>query len=180
MDWGDARALETPYKGYRFRSRLEARWAVFMDAITVEWEYEPEGFNLGRAGFYLPDFWLPTEHAWLEVKPSGSPPIEEYDKFHALAELSRFPVFVMQGWLDPMTICEGGGFYNALPEPNERGSTSDLRGTMWAACLACGATGLAHSHGVDPHMWCGHSAPGTSPELERAWSLARGQRFGRA
>ena len=25
--------IETAYKGYRFRSRLEARWAVFFDAI---------------------------------------------------------------------------------------------------------------------------------------------------
>jgi hypothetical protein len=26
-----AKAIETHYKGYRFRSRLEARWAVFFD-----------------------------------------------------------------------------------------------------------------------------------------------------
>ena len=27
----DIKAIETYYKGYRFRSRLEARWAVFFD-----------------------------------------------------------------------------------------------------------------------------------------------------
>ena len=38
--------IETVYKGYRFRSRLEARWAVFFDALDIEWYYEPEkGFN---------------------------------------------------------------------------------------------------------------------------------------
>lgn len=26
--------IETEYKGYRFRSRLEARWAVFFDTLT--------------------------------------------------------------------------------------------------------------------------------------------------
>lgn len=30
--------IETKYKGYRFRSRLEARWAVFFDALGISWE----------------------------------------------------------------------------------------------------------------------------------------------
>ena len=34
--------IPTVYKGYRFRSRLEARWAVFFDACGAKWEYEPE------------------------------------------------------------------------------------------------------------------------------------------
>ena len=63
--------IETKYKGYRFRSRLEARWAVFFDAIGIEWEYEPEGFDLGDAGWYLPDFYLPVQGAWIEIKPKN-------------------------------------------------------------------------------------------------------------
>lgn len=51
-------AIQTEYKGYRFRSRLEARWAVFFDACHVRWEYEPEGFALGNGMYYLPDFLL--------------------------------------------------------------------------------------------------------------------------
>ena len=50
------RPIETIYNGYRFRSRLEARWAVFFDALGVEYEYEPEGFELPNGGRYLPDF----------------------------------------------------------------------------------------------------------------------------
>ncbi len=48
--------IETEYKGYRFRSRLEARWAVFFETLGVEWEYEPEGFQLPSGTCYLPDF----------------------------------------------------------------------------------------------------------------------------
>ncbi|HEF5705400.1 hypothetical protein [Bacillus cereus group sp. BfR-BA-01423] len=48
--------IETIYKGYRFRSRLEARWAVFFDALGIEWKYENEGYDLGEYGWYLPDF----------------------------------------------------------------------------------------------------------------------------
>lgn len=52
------KAIQTEYKGYLFRSRLEARWAVFFDACRVKWEYEPEGFYLGNGLLYLPDFLL--------------------------------------------------------------------------------------------------------------------------
>ena len=50
------KVIETEYKGYRFRSRLEARWAVFFDACGVRWEYEPEGIILSDGSWYLPDF----------------------------------------------------------------------------------------------------------------------------
>lgn len=62
------KAIETKYKGYRFRSRLEARWAVFFDALGLQWEYEPQGFDLGFGELYLPDFWLPDLGAWIEIK----------------------------------------------------------------------------------------------------------------
>jgi hypothetical protein len=67
------KAIETKYKGYRFRSRLEARWAVFFDALGVKWEYEPEGFDMGIAGWYLPDFRVTSPQkliTWYEVKPT--------------------------------------------------------------------------------------------------------------
>lgn len=52
------KSIQTEYAGYRFRSRLEARWAVFFDACGVKWEYEPEGYDLGSGLYYLPDFLL--------------------------------------------------------------------------------------------------------------------------
>jgi hypothetical protein len=60
------KALQTQYQGYHFRSRLEARWAVMLDAAGVKWQYEHEGYEcydrlgLTEATFaYLPDFRLP-------------------------------------------------------------------------------------------------------------------------
>ena len=63
-----AKPIETVYRGYRFRSRLEARWAVFFDAVGLEFEYEKEGFDLGDGIKYLPDFWIPSLNLWIEVK----------------------------------------------------------------------------------------------------------------
>lgn len=64
----DAKPIETIYNGYRFRSRLEARWAVFFDAVGLTYEYEKQGFDLGDGIRYLPDFWLPSLRMWVEIK----------------------------------------------------------------------------------------------------------------
>lgn len=62
-------AIQTNYAGCRFRSRLEARWAVFFDSLGLEWLYEPQGFTVGPDRMpYLPDFWLPDFELWVEVK----------------------------------------------------------------------------------------------------------------
>jgi len=59
--------IETVYNGYRFRSRLEARWAVFFKAVGLEYQYEPEGFEMDGIR-YLPDFYLPSIDRWFEIK----------------------------------------------------------------------------------------------------------------
>lgn len=65
----EIKAITTYYNGYKFRSRLEARWAVFFDAAKIRYEYEPEGFKLKNGLCYLPDFYLPDENMYVEVKP---------------------------------------------------------------------------------------------------------------
>lgn len=74
------KAIQTEYKGYLFRSRLEARWAVFFDACGVKWEYEPEGLVLSDGTHYLPDFYLPDFHCYFEVKRKGIKNTAEADE----------------------------------------------------------------------------------------------------
>ena len=56
------KAIPTRYNGNEFRSRLEARWAVFFDQMGIKYEYEGEGYECHfPSGFhlnYLPDFKL--------------------------------------------------------------------------------------------------------------------------
>ncbi len=89
-------AIETQYKGYRFRSRTEARWAIYFDVCGIKWEYELEGYNLGKLGCYLPDFWLPQVNMWAEVKGKEFT-TEERRKCIALAKLSRNSVLMLTG-----------------------------------------------------------------------------------
>lgn len=89
------RAIETLYKGYRFRSRLEARWAVFFDALKIEYQYEPEGFVLSDGSLYLPDFYLPvfSGGCYVEVKPTGG----DFSKARLLHLDSKKDVWLAEG-----------------------------------------------------------------------------------
>jgi len=105
--------IETIYQGYRFRSRLEARWAVFFDALRVPWEYEKEGFNLGDT-WYLPDFYFPVWQAWGEVKPTIFTQ-EEYAKTQQLPHTCLLLAGVPAVQTYPVTmgenefaVCESG------------------------------------------------------------------------
>jgi hypothetical protein len=62
------KAINTEYKGHLFRSRLEAKWAIFFDEIGVRWEYEKEGFE-NNGIKYLPDFYFTDYDIWVEIKP---------------------------------------------------------------------------------------------------------------
>ncbi len=89
------KAIETEYDGYRFRSRLEARWAVFFDAMNIEFDYEFEGFEL-PSGRYLPDFWLPQVKMWAEVKPIKFTD-EEIQKCKELKDATGYHCLLLDG-----------------------------------------------------------------------------------
>ena len=61
-------AIETVWNGYRFRSRTEARWAVFFTSLGLTYDYEKEGFQLARNVHYLPDFYIQEWAIWIEIK----------------------------------------------------------------------------------------------------------------
>lgn len=97
--------IETVYDGYRFRSRLEARWAVFFNALGIKYEYEKEGYDLGEAGWYLPDFWLSYPdldwidiHQWVEIKPLDFPTqLDECEKKCLALSSVNWEVILAQG-----------------------------------------------------------------------------------
>jgi hypothetical protein len=86
--------MVTYLHGPAFRSRLEARWALFLDALGVSWSYEEEWFLLLGTG-YTPDFRLTGyPRTWLEVKPEGI----EVDE-------SRYREFARRG--ERLILCVG-------------------------------------------------------------------------
>ena len=88
--------IETRYKGHRFRSRLEARWAVFFDALGLEWAYEPEGYQLHNGELYLPDFFLPDPGIFVEIKGT-EPTASEIERCMWLSDGSGTAVLLVSG-----------------------------------------------------------------------------------
>jgi len=96
------KAIETYYKGYRFRSRTEARWAVFFDKLGLRWDYEEEGYVLPKTGCYLPDFKviLPSDEIiYCEVNHSEADDFadDEIRKLREFAHERRCKVILLTG-----------------------------------------------------------------------------------
>lgn len=92
------KAIQTKYKGYCFRSRLEARWAVYFDSLGIEWVYEPEGFELGDGVRYLPDFWIPSLDCFIEVKP-GKTEAKVRKKVYLAGKMDNWRCKVLERYL---------------------------------------------------------------------------------
>jgi hypothetical protein len=89
------KAIDTQYRGYLFRSRLEARYAIFLDTLGVTWDYEIEGFKL-PSGWYLPDFFIRGNGhygPYLEVKAIEPTAAEKTKLCELCAAKSAYGVF---------------------------------------------------------------------------------------
>lgn len=122
--------IETVYNGYRFRSRLEARWAVFFDSAGIKYQYEPEGFELEDGTRYLPDFYLPDQNVFVEVKPSKEKLAKDGERMswfidrdgplaNGLLVLGQVPVFPNNVFENIMGYSiPSDNFRNAIPRFN--------------------------------------------------------------
>lgn len=70
-------AIETEYGGQTYRSRTEARWAVFFDGLGISYDYEKTRLTLSTGEVYIPDFYLSEFRAWFEVKPDNDAVVTE-------------------------------------------------------------------------------------------------------
>lgn len=147
-------AIETRYKGYRFRSRTEARWAVFLDALKVPYAYEKEGL-VTAAGPYLPDFTLYPDderrECLLEIKPSGHTEIDQ--RWKEIALEGNRSIYVGRGapWDRDLVVVW------AL-DPKDTGSpqVGPFDGTTPAAFARCPIcqSWLPAEHGMLLHAYC--------------------------
>ena len=173
-------AIETEYDGYRFRSRTEARYAVLFNALGIEWEYEPEGYQLGPHRRYLPDFLLPTmgeRGAWLEVK--GQDPTEaEERRCRDLANgTGRRVLLAIRAPFPPQLDCppKSGSilcYYPDVQKPD--------RGLAFFECELCGHIDVAWP-GLAYGCFCElpeTATPSRTPRILAAYAACRSERFG--
>lgn len=66
----DIQAIPTEYRGVRFKSRLEARFAEWLtEEQDAEWGYKPKRFASFSHNGYLPDFYIHCISTYVEIKP---------------------------------------------------------------------------------------------------------------
>lgn len=170
--------LPTVYGGYAFRSRLEARWGVFFDTAGIPWHYEMEDFNL-PTGRYLPDFWLPNQRCWIEIKPTR-PTEREGALAGELSAYTQRNVFIFFGQIPRDVQC--GGPVQDVDSAywySQGGYTDNLYN--WTQCPHCGLLGIefdARAARLSCRCLEGDkSYNGDSPLLLTAYERARQARF---
>lgn len=196
--------IQTRYAGCRFRSRLEARWAVFFDTVGVRWEYEPQGFHIGpyptcetdagvtlREWDYLPDFLLPDCGTWVEVKGNG----RELDTDLMRAAAEHLPEMSYRVEPGPRLLILG-----SIPEVRSDGDWGWLGLTPWErdgeAALESHAYGFGrfqknlrpwvlietscatpYDCGEEGDRWLIPALDATEPSAARGYRAARSARF---
>lgn len=133
-------SIPTFYRAQTFRSRLEARWAVFMDRLDVRWFYEYEGFEL-VSGRYVPDFWLPDMGKWLEIKPLDFEPwgkdAESRDAKRCLEFQQTHPLVIFTGSPAEQDNSQDWNWYK-----NQSGYVAGDCHYLWCKCPLCGTVGI--------------------------------------
>lgn len=182
------KSIETKYNGIIFRSRSEARWAVFFNTLGIRWEHEKEGYQLGDI-CYLPDFWLPELDCWFEVK-GADPDDLDCKKSSRLALHTEKVAYIAFGEMALPNEPKGTPRFHAFfpgPCPD-----ADID-YAWTECPDCGKFGITylgfsdrlpcktrHNHGGCPkHSHNGSKAQNhDSRRLLSAYETARRERFG--
>lgn len=175
--------IQTKYRHHLFRSRLEARWAVFFESVGAPYEYENEGFELASGTWYLPDFYLREIGTYVEIKPAkSSDPSEEWPDHEGLAS-DVFPAFVVlvgEPWLEVERVCGRYGPY----ENETWGYGGFVPGDCYyrfCECPECGMVGIQFD-GRAGRLCCGHGTSDkgynvSTPKLLYAYKRAMTFRF---
>lgn len=203
MSYMDINPIPTKYNGVTFRSRLEARWAVFFDCMGAPYQYEPQGIILPSGEWYLPDFYLPKCDRVIEIKYQTYK-ADSFAAFHS-----------RQNWGDPEVQRKYAGFINRLvlvqgepdgvecpySEANRYSASTDWDDAyLWCTCPECGLLGIEFNGRSDrmicKQSYCTHKKQYLNngcciswhgdkgythddPAIARAADTARSAKFGR-
>lgn len=135
--------VPTTYRGVRFRSRLEARYAAFFDELALPWRYEP----IDLEG-YIPDYLLDLEQGPILFEVKGS--LE--DEAIAKAKIEQ------SGWTGEAIVASGDLTSSRIGTLLESGTD----GFEWGDadlfyCISCGQSSIHSGSGSWHCRRCGES-----------------------
>ena len=167
----DIKPIDTHYNGHLFRSRLEARWAVFFDALGIKYRYEPEGYRLPNGMAYLPDFFLPEINGGIFAEVKGKIDDASLEKIAQLAAWTEKPVAVLENIPNPGDSADISVYYDE--------HSMDM-GHEFCQCPKCGKTGLQFEARAARNCDCtdnDREYMGLQPQVEAAYDKVRKAKF---
>lgn len=167
------KALPTWYDGVLYRSRTEARWAIFFDHLEIKFTYEDSGF-LTDGTSYLPDFLLVSQAIIAEVKPSFDADPDGVQKLRNLVAARGLERGVV------LPAITSGPMPLLLIGPDGKGETWEDDRATWLICHS------GYHFDIQPYPERGCKDCGNengywydAAEIGRAYAFARNYRFGR-
>lgn len=139
------KSIDTIYNGYKFRSRLEARWAIFFDSVGIKYRYEPEGYITSH-GWYLPDFYIDSMNLFIDVKGNSKAEPLALNKLSEICKknqrgaiLENIPL-VKNDVVDPLDPFNSEDF--ALHQNTTFGNGEEDGLYLFCKCTICGQMGF--------------------------------------
>lgn len=172
--------IRTKYKGIRFRSILEAKWAFMFDGFGWEWQYEP--FELHG---YIPDFSLGFYKPFIvEIKPLVDASILAAAQSKLSSSGWKGEAAIFSHTIDSDRELPGseplhGSFLDSswCPDPDE--------GFIWEAfqlfrCRSCKTVGICSKYGIWTCRVCGeydgdHHMDPLDSFVQKLWAEAGNQ-----
>jgi hypothetical protein len=162
------KAIPTVYRGIPFASSLEADWAATFDRFQWEWQYEPVGIELPDGQRYRPDFYLPTQRVWAEVKGPHNERLEKPSRLQrAVGDAFEWDADLVV-ILRPPRVGRNGNGERAWWENAVNGQ--DL---VMVLCPECGHHGFMDLAGV----WSCRRHMRVRPEPNKFWTEPEGDLF---
>ena len=187
--------IETKHNGYHFRSRLEARWAVFFEELGIEYLYEHEGYDLTEANknpawfidgeprlkpeetWYLPDFYLPDYKWYFEIKPGlKAMTSSDLGKISLLGTEHRISLINGSPWRDGYCVLAIFNLSDIIVAEFAEGHKCDR---LWLVVATGPRVGQSRGLACDK-CWspkCEGSQTWAHRGLEKAYEAAKGARF---
>ncbi len=180
--------IQVSFDGITYRSKTEARWAIFFKELGITALYEEEGFEIpiesGGKIRYLPDFHVPSQDRfpmdiYFEIKPSvaGGICLNEYDS-KKITAFSNFKTIAVLGSISREANDLHGGFGGfEICGPNH----GDC-GYLFCQCIFCGAFGFEFNGRSERIKCCimngGHKDYNSdAPAIIHALDVASSYRF---
>lgn len=129
------------WNGFCFRSRLEARWAIFLEYLQIDYLYEPKTFRLPNGHKYTPDFYLPSRRVWFEIKPTYPTELEREraQLLSSMPSVKGHRILLIYGSVQPPFVKK---FYEGAKAIEFFPNGEQMEPMAWTQCETCKAFDL--------------------------------------